>query len=279
MARLVRQVELEPTWTTLGAKEPGTMRWLTTSVGGGPGTINTHPAQAAPSAHVVAGLMGLPAAQSQRIHRHTITEIYVVLRGRVMSFDSNGHRAVAGPLDCLHTPPGCYHATRALGDADVEFLWVHDRQEPEGAGDYADAPPPGPAMQVVRFADLEPSWDAPKARDVGFLRWSVAWVGGGGPDLERGVAVGSDTIAMGLMGLLPGNRQPRHAQPCGVVYLLARGDVVAEVEDRDGPPQRLAVGDCLAVAAGEVHALRNVGADTAQVVWLHEQADPGATRP
>jgi mannose-6-phosphate isomerase-like protein (cupin superfamily) len=272
VAHLVRQSELEPTWTTLGAREPGTIRWLTTSVGGGPGTINTHPTQAAPSDRIVGGLMGLPAAQSQRMHRHTVAEIYVVLRGRVVSFDSNGHRAVAGPLDCLYMPAGCYHATRALPDADVEFLWVHDRQEPVDAGDYADEPGPGPAMTVVRFDDLEPSWAARSAKEVGFLRWSATWVDGAG----HGPSVLSDTIEMGLMGLLGANRQPTQAQPCGVVYLLVHGEVVADV---DGAPRRMAVGDCLSVAAGEQHALRNVGPDTAQVVWIHDDVGHGPLSP
>ena len=237
------------------------MRWLTTSVGGGPGTINTHPAQAASSDRVVLGLMGLPAAQAQRMHAHTIAEIYVILGGRVVSFDGNGNREIAAPLDCLYMPPGCSHATRAVADADASFLWLHDRQEPEGAARYSDAPEACPAMRLIRFQDLEASWDGHQAKEVGFLRWAVTWVR-------------SDTVALGLMGLLPANAQPLRSLPCAVVYVVARGRVVATVGE-GSERRRLLLGeqDCLRVEPAEPHALRNAGDGTAQVVWLYEDED------
>ena len=69
-------------------------------------------------------------------------------------------------------------------------------------------------MRIIRFDDLEPSWDGDQAKEVGFLRWAVTWVR-------------SDTVALGLMGVLPANAQPLRSLPCGVVYVVARARVVA----------------------------------------------------
>ena len=274
MATVVRQSDLEPTWTTLGAKEPGTIRWLTTNVGGRPGTINTNPDQAAPSDLTVVGLMGLPPAQAQRVHCHTITEIYVLLKGRVVSFDGNGNREIAGPLDCLYMPPGCYHATRALADEDVEFLWLHDRQEPVGAAHYPDSDDvPCPPMHVVRFVDLAPSWEAPQAREVGFLRWLVTWVrGSSAPGVLPDGSVPNENIALGLLGILPANQQPMGALACSVVYFVAQGQVVVTLE-QDGAGKATVLGsrDLLHVPAGAAHSIRNLGDDTAKLIWVHEQ--------
>lgn len=281
MASVVRQVELEPNWDTPGAKEPGYIRWLTTSVGGAEGTVNTNPGKAAPSDRVVMGMMGLPAAQAQRLHSHTIAEIYVVLKGRVISSDGNGNREVAGPLDCLYMPPGCYHATRARGDEDVEFLWLHDRQEPLGSAEYPEEPVPCPEMKMVRFEDLVPSWGAHQAKEVGYLRWLASWVGGKtGLDLNPEASVSSDNIALGFMGLLPANKQPMRAQACAVAYFVVRGHVAATIEgDAAGEALTLGPKDCLYVRPGEAHSIRNVGDDTAQLVWLHEESNDEASPP
>ena len=281
MASVVRQVDLEPNWDTPGAKEPGYIRWLTTSVGGAEGTINTNPEGAAPSDRVVLGMMGLPAAQAQRLHCHTIAEIYIVLKGRVISFDGNGNREVAGPLDCLYMPPGCYHATRARGDEDVEFLWLHDRQEPLGSAEYPEEPIPCPEMRMVRFEDLVPYWDGPRAKEVGHLRWLASWVGGaGGLDLNPEYSVPSDNIALGFMGILPANKQPMRAQACAVTYFVARGNVTVAVEgDAAGEALTLGPRDCLRVPPEEAHSIRNVGGGTAHLVWLHEEVIHGASPP
>ncbi len=267
---VVRQHDLDPAWTAPGAKEPGTVRWLTTSVGGPPGTINTNPERAAHSDLTVVGFMGLPAAQAQRIHAHTITETYVVLSGQLVGYDGNGNRETAGPLDCVSMPPGCYHATRALVASDVELLWVHDRQEPLGAAHYPDTDDvPCPPMRPVPFVPLVPTWDAPQAKEAGFLRWHATWIHAGDTDDARpDGSLTSPNLSLGITGILPANQQPTAARDAPAVYFVARGRVV--VTSDEGDPTVLEPRDCLHVPAGTRHALRNVGDDTAMVVRVDE---------
>ncbi len=279
-ATVVPQTDLTPSWSAPGAKEVGTIRWLTTSVGGGEGTINTNPEEAAHSDFTVVGMMGLPAAQAQKMHCHTITEIYVVLKGRVVSFDGNGNREIAGPLDCLYMPVGCYHATRALADEDVEFLWVHDRQEPLGAAHYPETEDiPCPPMHMVRFADLAPSWESSQAREVGFLRWLVTYVRGGSTSAEVAAdgSLTNENIALGLLGIQPANQQPLEAAEVPIVYFVAQGQVVVCSHQNGGLAKVLGPRDVFHVPAATAHSIRNVGDDIAQVVWVHEQVGGRST--
>jgi mannose-6-phosphate isomerase-like protein (cupin superfamily) len=258
------------------------MRWLTTSVGGEQGVINTNPGKAALSDHVTVGMMGLPVAQAQRLHCHTIAEIYVILKGRVIGSDGNGNREEAGPLDCLYIPPGSYHTTRNSGDEDVEFLWLHDRQEPVGLADYPEEElVPCPEMKTVRFEDLVPYWGSHQAKEPGYLRWLASWVGGTRSlDLNPEASVSSDNIVLGFMGILPANKQPMRAQPCAVTYFVVRGHVaVALGEGASGKALMLGPKDCLHVPPQEPHSIRNVGDGTAQLVWLHEELTDQATPP
>lgn len=267
---VVRQHDLKPAWTAPGAKEPGTVRWLTTSVGGGPGTINTNPERAAHSDLTVVGFMGLPAAQAQRIHAHTITETYVVLAGRLVSYDGNGNQEVAGPMDCVSMPPGCYHATRALAGSDVELLWVHDRQEPLGAAHYPDTDDnPCPPMRPVPFAPLVPTWDTPRAKEAGFLRWHATWIHAGeGDAVSDDGSLASSALSLGVTGILPANQQPMAERPDAAIYFVARGRVALTADETD--PVVLEARDSVHVTAGTRHALRNVGEDTAMIVRIDE---------
>src|SRR5688572_6786020 len=97
--RIVRNRDLEPTWTVLRAREPGFMRSLVTWMGGPEGYINTNPNVAIESLDCAVGLMDMGPGQRQPgVHVHSMVEIYVILDGMAESFDGVGNRHTAGPL-------------------------------------------------------------------------------------------------------------------------------------------------------------------------------------
>ena len=51
----------------------------------------------------------------------------------------------------------------------------------------------------IRFRDLEPTWTTKRAREPGFMRWLITWVGGpeGHINTNPGVAVDSNAAPKG----------------------------------------------------------------------------------
>ncbi len=256
MPQVVRFRDLQPSWTTRRAREPGFMRWLVTWVGGPPGHINTNPEVAVRSDQCAVGLMVLPPGQRQAgRHVHGVTEIYVVLEGTVEGHDGTAEAHRAGPMDCTCTPAGCPHGVRNAGLEDVVLVWVHDGIERDDAATYhdddhafGDAPP----MRVVRLADLVPDWSAPGAREPGTMRWSVEWVGAG----DGGGHAARARVAVGLTVLEPGHRIPPHPLPATRFLLVAGGEAIL---DGEGGATVLGRLDGLNVPPGEVARLRNNG--------------------
>jgi hypothetical protein len=35
-----------------------------------------------------------------------------------------------------------------------------------------------PTASIIRYRDLEPQWHVPGAKEPGFMRWLISWVGG-----------------------------------------------------------------------------------------------------
>jgi mannose-6-phosphate isomerase-like protein (cupin superfamily) len=271
MPRIVRFRDLEATWTTRQAREPGFMRWLVTWVGGPAGHINTNPDTAITSNSCAVGMMYLPRGQRQAgKHVHGVTEIYVVLEGTLEGFDASGHPHRAGPLDCTYIPVGCPHGVRNCGMDDVLLIWVHDNIERNDAAiyypddhDFGDVP----AIDLVRFADLQPDWSALGAREPGTMRWSVNWVGGldGSPGAHQGVAARNARVSIGMTVLEPGHRIPATGLPVTRLYLMAQGEAITDIGAGAVVLGRL---DGLHVPAGEAAVLRNNGPAAAQVLWV-----------
>lgn len=277
MPRIVRFRDLEATWTTRQAREPGFMRWLVTWVGGPAGHINTNPGTAIESAQCAIGMMYLPRGQRQAgKHVHGVTEVYVVLQGELEGFDASGHPHRAGPLDCTYIPVGCPHGVRNCGMDDVVLIWVHDHIERNDAAvyyaddhDFGDVPP----IDLVRFADLQPDWSAPGAREPGTMRWSVDWVGGmaGSADAAPGTAASNSKIRIGMTVLEPGHRVPALAQPMTRFYLVAHGEAIT---DAGSGTTTLGYLDGLHLPGGETAVLRNNGPAVLRLLWVDYLTPP-----
>jgi mannose-6-phosphate isomerase-like protein (cupin superfamily) len=235
--RIVRNRDLESTWTVLRAREPGFMRSLITWMGGPEGYINTNPGVAIESLDCAVGLMDMGPGQRQPgVHIHSMVEIYVILDGMVESFDGVGNRHTAGPLDCLYIPRGVPHGVRTVGDKPVKLLWVNDAIEKWGVSRYEEGPGPHPAengdtVALIRFNDLVPSRSAPHAKEVGFQRWCISWVGSAydatGTNFNPDRAACNQRVGISLIVLAPANRLPPDETARGNrLLVVARGRAI-----------------------------------------------------
>ncbi|GAC1338991.1 MAG: hypothetical protein NVSMB18_06370 [Acetobacteraceae bacterium] len=271
MPRIVHFRDLEATWSTRQAREPGYMRWLVTWVGGPDGHINTNPGIAIESTQCAIGMMYLPRGQRQAgKHTHGVAEIYVVLDGTLEGFAATGRSHRAGPLDCTFIPAGCPHGVRNCGTDDVVLVWVHDGIERSDAAVYFPDDhqfDEVPTMDLVRFADLQPDWSAPGAREPGTMRWSVNWVGGlaGSPGADLGAAAHNDRVAVGMTVLEPGHRIPAASLAVTRFYLVIQGEAIADIGAGAVTLGRL---DGLQIPAGEAAALRNNGPACVRLLWV-----------
>ena len=272
--QIIRNDDLEPTWTVKQATEPGYLRSLVTWVGGPDGYINTNPEQAARSFDATLGLMRMPAGNRQAgVHVHSVTEIYVILQGEVESFDGVGKTHRAGPMDCLYIPKGVPHGVRTVGDADLELIWFHDAIEMNGVSVYLDGPGPFGAddeVQLVAFKDMQPDWSGRQAKSGGMQRWSANWVAGLGSSSNHnpGVAVENQTLAVGVTAILPYNSGLLHSHGFAETYVVLSGKGAVH---QGGSVAHLGRLDAVRFEAGEDHRIRNMSDDVLMVFWLHEK--------
>jgi len=274
--RILRFEDLEGGWHEAPhSHEAGFMRWLAAFVGGPPGHLHEHPETGLVGVHSLLGVMALPVGQRQYgLHRHTTTEIYLILKGRVESLEAEGQRQVAGPMDCLYIPAQAPHAVRTVGDEDVLLLFTHDDHEEIGRSQYvSDDDPslaePAPHPILVRWDDLDPWWGAPQAKEAGHLRWSVSWVGGGDDrlNLNPAAAARSDIVALGATVIGAANAETPERWDSVRYVQVTQGRL--RVVDH---PELGVLGplDVLVVPSGYEHALRTVSTEPARFVWFHE---------
>lgn len=142
------------------------------------------------------------------------------------------------------------------------------------------------AIRIVRNRDLEPAWSVLRAREPGFMRSLITWMGGpeGYINTNPGVAIESLHCAVGLMDMGPGQRQPGvHTHSMVEIYVILDG----EVESFDGVGNRHVAGplDCLYIPKGVPHGVRTVGNTPVKLLWVndaierwgvsHYQEEPG----
>ena len=127
------------------------------------------------------------------------------------------------------------------------------------------------ACRSVRNRDLEPSWTVLRAREPGFQRSLITWMGGpqGYINTNPDIAVESRHCAVGLMDMAMGNRQPGvHTHTIDEIYVILEG----QCESFDGVGNTHVAGpwDCLYIPKGVPHGVRTIGKQDLKLLWVND---------
>ncbi len=260
--RLIRFAQLEPAWTVKQATEPGFMRWLVSWMGGPPGFVNFNPGIAADSDRTAMGFMAMPQGNRQAgLHKHGVTEIYVILKGEIEGFDHTGVPHRAGPMDCIYIPAGVPHGVRTLGTEDLHLVWVHDAPERLGVSVYMDTAQHSDSnerISVVRLKKQEPRW----TRQGGATRWQVGYVGSGPGEVDNPL------VRLGATFIPSGNQDRLEPVSYARLFLCVGDRVVARSSQWTEP---LAYLDAVHIPPSRSLTFWNSGNAPACVLWLEEQ--------
>ncbi len=128
--------------------------------------------------------------------------------------------------------------------------------------------------RIVRNRDLQPFWGVLRAKEPGFMRSLITWMGGpeGYINTNPGVAVESRHCAVGLMDMGAGQRQPGvHTHTMTEIYVILEG----QVESFDGVGNRHSAGplDCLYIPKGVPHGVRTVGDRPVKLLWVNDEIE------
>lgn len=277
--QVVRYDDLEPQWHVPGAREPGFMRWLISWVGGPTGFVNPSKEAAVINENTVVGLMNLLEGQQQKgLHYHSVAEIYVILKGELESYDGRGETHRAGVFDCIYIPAGVPHGVRNCGREDCELLWVHDGIEKIGTSVYymdgiVTGPPQIDDISIVSFGDLEPKYKFCSDQEEPVPYSLISWVGGISAEYvnhNRGVAVPSERVGLGMTILRSGQEAPLEINGVGTCYVIAAGTATFKMDGRIEEVSRL---DGIWVPRGNVHSISNLRCEALHLLWVHERPE------
>ncbi|KAL3474472.1 RmlC-like cupin domain-containing protein [Aspergillus californicus] len=125
--------------------------------------------------------------------------------------------------------------------------------------------------KIIRYSDLEPQWHVPGAKEPGFIRYLISWVGGppGYVNPNKDVAAISQEVVVGLMNLPMGQKQKGiHYHSVAEIYIILRGEL--EGYDGTGHITRAGPLDCMYIPAGVPHGVRNRGTGDCDLIWIHD---------
>lgn len=127
------------------------------------------------------------------------------------------------------------------------------------------------SVRIVRNRDLEAFWGVLRAKEPGFMRSLITWMGGpeGYINTNPGTAIENSHCAVGLMDMGVGQRQPGvHTHTMTEIYVILEG----VVESFDGVGNRHTAGalDCLYIPKGVPHGVRTVGDRPVKVLWVND---------
>ena len=130
------------------------------------------------------------------------------------------------------------------------------------------------APRIVRNRDLAPAWTVLRAREPGFQRSLITWMGGpdGYINTNPGVAIESRHCAVGLMDMPVGNRQPGvHTHTIDEIYVILEG----QCESFDGIGNTHIAGpyDCLYIPKGVPHGVRTIGTQDLKLLWVNDDIE------
>jgi len=217
----------------------------------------------------------MPAGNRQRgLHYHSVTEIYVILRGQVLGWDSYGHSHLAGPLDCIYIPAGVPHGVRAYGEEPVDLIWVHDALEKKGTTVYWEAGMPNPQdeskeeIKIVSFKDLEPDWS--ENEEPGHLYAQYQWVTGpeGSKVHDPEHAVNNTKVGIGLAIIPEHQSRVVTTRFNSELCVIVKGKAVINFGTGNEEHGKL---DAVYFPEGISYTIRNHGEESTYVVWVHEK--------